>query len=40
MDVSNIASIDFETGSCVDLKKVGAFRYAEDPTTMVLCMAW
>lgn len=32
--------IDFETASRVDLRKVGASRYAADPSTMVLCMAW
>ena len=30
-------SLDFETCSEADLKKVGAFRYAQDPTTRVLC---
>lgn len=33
-------SIDFETGSRADLKKTGAARYAEDPSTRVLCMAY
>jgi DNA polymerase bacteriophage-type len=33
-------SIDFETRSTVDLKTQGAYRYAEDPTTDVWCMAW
>ena len=32
-------SIDFETGSQADLKKVGAAKYAEDPTTRVVCVA-
>jgi len=32
--------LDFETASRVDLRKVGASRYAADPSTMVLCMAW
>jgi DNA polymerase len=32
--------IDFETRSCVDLRKTGAWRYAEDPTTDVLCLCW
>lgn len=32
--------IDFETRSKVDLKKSGAWRYAEDPSTNVLCMAY
>lgn len=29
---------DFETSSACDLKKAGAWRYAEDPTTEVLCL--
>jgi len=33
------ASIDFETRSLVDIK-LGAWRYAEDPSTEILCMAW
>ena len=35
-----IISIDFETRSLVDIKKAGARRYAEDPSTQILCMAW
>lgn len=31
---------DFETVSAADLKKVGAWRYAEDITTEVLCLCW
>lgn len=31
---------DFETVSCIDLKKCGAWRYAEDATTSVLCLRW
>lgn len=31
--------IDFETASKADLKKVGAWRYAEDPSTRILCLA-
>lgn len=31
--------LDFETFSAVDLNKVGAARYANDPSTEVLCMA-
>lgn len=34
-----IYSLDFETRSRADLKKVGAFRYANDPTTEILCFA-
>lgn len=32
--------IDFETRSLVDLKRCGVFRYAEDPSTSVLCMGY
>jgi len=32
--------IDFETRSRIDLKKSGAWRYAEDESTIVLCMAY
>lgn len=32
--------IDFETRSKADIKKVGAWRYAEDPSTEILCMAY
>lgn len=32
--------MDFETRSCVDLKKVGASVYARHPSTEVLCLAW
>ena len=32
--------LDFETASAVDLKKAGAWRYAEDPTTEILCAAF
>lgn len=31
--------LDFETRSRADLKKVGAFRYANDPSTEILCVA-
>lgn len=31
---------DFETRSACDLRKSGAYRYFEHPTTEVLCMAW
>jgi len=34
------AHIDFETRSAANLKTVGVYRYAEDPTTEVLCMSW
>ena len=32
--------LDFETASACDLKAAGAWRYAEDPTTEILCLAW
>jgi DNA polymerase len=31
---------DFETHSCADLNKVGAWRYAEDVSTGVLCLGY
>lgn len=33
-------SIDFETRSAVDLRATGVYRYAEDQSTDVWCMAW
>lgn len=33
-------TVDFETRSRCDLKKCGLWKYAEDPTTEILCMAW
>jgi len=33
-------TLDFETRSEADLKKVGAWAYSEDPTTEVICLAW
>ena len=32
-------TIDFETRSSVDLKKAGAWKYAEDPSTEIICLA-
>lgn len=32
--------IDFESRSQADIWKTGAYRYAEDPTTEILCLAW
>jgi DNA polymerase len=32
--------MDFETRSKLDVKKVGAFRYAEDASTEILCLAY
>jgi len=33
-------SLDFETYSECDIRKAGAYAYADHPTTEVLCMAW
>jgi len=33
-------SVDFETRSAIDLTKTGVYRYAEDASTDVWCMAW
>lgn len=35
-----VLHIDLETRSCVDLKKAGAHRYAEDPSTTIVCGAY
>jgi DNA polymerase len=34
------ATIDYETRSMAELKKVGAFKYCQDPTTSILCLAY
>lgn len=34
------AHIDFETRSAIDLVKSGVYRYAESPSTEVICMSW
>lgn len=36
----NSVSIDFETRSVVNLKSAGVYRYAEDPSTDLWCMAY
>lgn len=36
----DIAHIDFETYSELDVSDVGAYRYAEEPTTEVLMLGW
>ncbi len=33
-------TIDFETASAADISVVGAWAYAEHPTTEILCAAW
>src|SRR5690606_364445 len=40
VDMSRRWSIDFETYSAVDLRVSGAFRYAEDPSTEALILAF
>lgn len=36
----DVATIDFETRSLIDLRKVGASRYARDESTIILCLAY
>jgi DNA polymerase len=31
---------DFETASCANLTRCGAYKYARDPSTRILCFAW
>lgn len=33
-------SIDFESRSTVNLRTTGVYRYASDPSTSIICMAW
>ena len=33
------ATIDFETRSAADIMKVGAWKYSQDPSTQVMCLA-
>ena len=35
-----VATVDFETFSCTDLKKCGVYKYADDPTTDAHCLAY
>src|SRR3954470_8067606 len=35
-----VANIDFETASVVNLRQTGQSRYARDPNTHPTCMAW
>lgn len=35
-----IVTLDFETRSAADLKRVGAWAYSEHPTTEVICLCW
>ena len=36
----DVCTVDFETRSFLDVRNVGAWRYAEDWTTEILCMSW
>jgi DNA polymerase bacteriophage-type len=38
--VTTYVVFDFETASCADLVKVGAWRYAQDPSTFILCAGY
>ena len=38
--ITHVLHRDYETRSRVDLRKVGAHRYAADPSTEVLCVAY
>lgn len=38
--MSRLCVLDFETASFCELSDAGAWRYAEDPTTEVLCLCW
>lgn len=38
--MTTLVHLDFETYSEADLPKVGAYRYAEDPSTEVLCLVY
>jgi DNA polymerase len=40
MDYSSCIFLDFEARSEVDITEVGAYAYAEHPTTEILCCAW
>ena len=32
--------LDYETRSTVDLRNRGAYNYASDPSTEIICLAW
>jgi len=38
--MERIMYLDFETKSMAELRKQGAFKYAQDPTTSILCFAY
>lgn len=35
-----VCTVDFETRSFLDVRDVGAWRYAEDWTTEIMCLSW
>lgn len=35
-----LAHIDYETKSIIDIRKCGVYKYARDPSTDILCMAY
>lgn len=39
-NLKRIVTIDYETRSKAELKKVGAFKYCQDSTTSILCLAY
>jgi DNA polymerase len=39
-DPSTVLHLDYETRSRCDLLACGAYKYAADPSTEILCMAW
>lgn len=36
----SVLHLDAETRSACDLKKSGVYRYAEDPSTQIMCICW
>ena len=40
MDPAHYFYLDFETRSLLDIRRVGTYRYAEDPSTEPLCASW
>lgn len=38
--MQHVLTLDYETRSYADLKKVGAWAYSEDPTTEIICVCW
>ena len=37
---TNVCTIDFESRSACDIKTAGGWKYAQDPTTEILCLAF